>query len=239
MDARNRLIVIPAWNEERALPATLTEVLSVDPQWDVVVIDDGSADGTADVARRLAVPVLQLPINLGVGGAMRAGYRYARRHGYDYVCQLDADGQHDPAEVERIAAPVLAGEADICMGARFAGKGDYAMRGPRRWASVVLARVLSGVTGTRLTDPTSGFKVCGPRAVRAFARDFPQEYLGDTIEALVIASKLQLRVAQVPVAMRPRSAGEPSHSPLRAAKLLVRAGMAMAIALTKKETPIA
>ena len=149
--------MLPAWNEQAALPEVLTEVRTVVPHVDVLVVNDGSTDETAATARAAGVMVLDLPVNLGVGGAMRAGFKYALRHGYEAVIQLDADGQHDPRNIEDLLAALAAEQADVVIGARFAGTGSYEARGPRRWAMGGLSTVLSRLVGTRLTDTTSGF----------------------------------------------------------------------------------
>jgi glycosyltransferase involved in cell wall biosynthesis len=232
------LVVLPAWNEQEALPGVLAELRTHVPEADVLVVNDGSTDRTSQVARAAGVAVLDLPINLGVGGAMRAGYSYALRSGHRAVIQLDADGQHDPRNIADLLEAMEREQADIVIGARFAGTGTYQARGPRRWAMKGLSAVLSRLTGTRLTDTTSGFKLCGPRAVRLFASNYPAEYLGDTIESLVIAHRAGLSVRQVGVSMRPRAGGEPSHSPIRAAIFLMRAGLALAVALTRPGTPV-
>ncbi|UNX55761.1 glycosyltransferase family 2 protein [Georgenia sp. TF02-10] len=227
------LVVVPAWNEEEALPRVLGELAEVLPSAGVVVVSDGSRDRTADVARARGVEVLELPFNLGVGGAMRAGFVYARRRGYRAVVQLDADGQHDPREIGALLACQADTGADLVIGARFAGKGTYTVRGPRRWAMAFLRAVLSRVAGTRLTDATSGFKLVGPRALAVFARDYPAEYLGDTVEAIVLAARHGLRVRQTGVAMRLRAGGTPSQNPVRAALFLGRAVVAVFVALSR------
>lgn len=227
------LIVIPAWNEELALPGVLREVATVLPDHDIVVVSDGSTDGTADVARQAGVTVLELPLNLGVGGAMRAGFKYALRSGYDAVVQLDADGQHDPRNVPELIAAMHELQADVVIGARFAGRGEYQARGPRRWAMRVLSVVLSRVARTRLADTTSGFKISGARALPLFATSYPAEYLGDTVESLVIAARSGRVVRQVGVEMRARSAGQPSHNPWKASVFLLRAWLALAVALSR------
>lgn len=230
------LIVIPAWNEEEALPGVLAEVRAALPGTDVVVVSDGSTDSTAAVARERGVTVLELPFNIGVGGAMRAGFSYAVRGGYRCVVQLDADGQHDPAEIGKLFAAAAETGADLMIGARFAGSGTYTVRGPRRWAMKFLSRVLSAMTRTRLTDTTSGFKLVGSRALDLFARDYPAEYLGDTVEAIVLAARNGLTVRQTGVHMRPRSGGTPSQNPARAAMFLLRAVLALVVALTRPRT---
>jgi glycosyltransferase involved in cell wall biosynthesis len=227
-------VIVPAWNEREALPGVLAELATALPHADVLVVSDGSTDGTADVARASGTAmVLDLPLNLGVGGAMRAGYRFAAREGYDAAVQVDADGQHDPADVARVVASLDELGADVVIGARFAGVGTYAVRGPRRWAMQVLSGVLSRIAGTRLTDTTSGFRASNRRAIRLFADEYPAEYLGDTVESLVIACRAGLTVRQVGVEMRARTGGVPSHNPAKAALFLGRAMVALAIALSR------
>ena len=227
------LIIIPAWNEQETLPGVIGEINEKVPSADVLVVNDGSTDRTSEVARESGAKVLDLPFNLGVGGAMRAGYKFAFRSEYDRTVQLDADGQHDPGAVSTLIRSMEEENADIVIGARFAGVGSYTVKGPRRWSMRILSIVLSRVAGTRLTDTTSGFKACNRDAIRLFASDYPAEYLGDTVESLVIASRAGLRVRQVGVEMRERAGGRPSHGPLRAGIFLLRAMFALAIALSR------
>ena len=226
------LVVMPAYNEGASLPALLAELKSVAPSFPILVVDDASDDETATIARSLGATVLKLPFNLGVGGAMRAGFNYAVDHGYGVVIQLDADGQHPPAHLEDLVSPL--DEFDIVIGARFAGVGSYTTRGPRRWAMSFLATVLSRLLRVELTDVTSGFRASGPRAVRFFAREYPQEYLGDTIESLLMAGRAGLSITQVPVDMRLRAFGQPSQSPVRSAVYLVRAFVALFFMLLRQ-----
>lgn len=225
------LVVIPALNEEESVADVVRDVRRGVPSAHCLVVDDGSSDKTGERARQAGATVLTLPYNLGVGGAMRAGFRFARNNGHGIVVQVDADGQHDPSAIRELVAGLA--EADLVIGARFAGVGAYGVRGPRRWAMRALATVMSRVAHTRLTDVTSGFKAAGPRAVALFADNFPAEYLGDTIEALVIASRAGLTIRQTPVAMRERQAGTPSHHPLKAAVYLTRACAAFALAMVR------
>lgn len=227
------LVIIPAFNEQEALPSVLDEIHATLPEADVLVVNDGSTDRTSQVARRGDTMVLDLALNLGVGGAMRAGYRFASREGYDVAVQVDADGQHDPADVRLILDGLSEQEADVVVGARFSGRGSYAVRGPRRWAMGILAVILSRIARTKLVDTTSGFRAANRRAIELFAAEYPAEYLGDTVESLVIACRAGLRVRQVPVHMRPRAGGAPSQSPLRAAVFLGRALLALLIALSR------
>jgi glycosyltransferase involved in cell wall biosynthesis len=226
------LIVIPALNEAACIGDVVREVRGELPHADVLVVDDGSTDATAVVAAQAGAIVARLPFNLGVGGAMRLGYRYGRDHGYDVVVQVDADGQHDPRYVAKLL-DALDG-ADLVIGARFAGEGDYRVRGPRRWAMNMLSLVLSWVAGTRLSDTTSGFRAANRRAIELFAQFYPVEYLGDTVETVVTACRRGLRVRQVPVAMRRRLAGTPSHSPFKATIYLGRAFTVLVLALLRR-----
>lgn len=231
------LIVMPALNEEASVASVVREVQTKLPGVTILVVNDGSTDNTTVEARSAGAIVAELPFNLGVGGAMRVGFRYALEHGFVNVVQVDSDGQHDPAGVPALVQELTT--ADIVLGARFAGEGDYEVRGPRRWAMVVLSTVLSGVARTRLTDTTSGFRATGPRAVRLFAEHYPAEYLGDTIESLVIAARAGCVIRQVPVAMRPRAGGTPSHNPFKAATYLGRAGIALVFALIRPPLTLA
>ena len=239
--AKSRLlIVIPAWNEEAVLGDVLEAVKAEKPSFaDILVVSDGSVDATASIARAAGVAVLDLPLNLGVGGAMRAGFQYARRSGYQYACQLDADGQHDPGEIETLIDTASREGADVVIGSRFAGKGNYEARGPRKWAMNLFSFILSRVCHTRLSDTTSGFKLYGPRALSLFARNYPAEYLGDTIGALVIAARSHLVVREVGVQMHPRAGGEPSHNPIKSALFLVRATLALVVSLSRPGEEIA
>lgn len=225
------LIVMPALNEEATVGDVVREVYAKLPGVACLVVDDGSRDDTIAEARNAGAVVARLPFNLGVGGAMRVGFRYAELHGYDNVIQIDSDGQHDPSGVPALL--VALETSDLAIGARFAGEGDYSVRGPRKWAMSVLSTLISGVAQVRLSDTTSGFRASGPKAVKLFAVHYPAEYLGDTIESLVIAARNGLTIAQVPVAMRPRAGGTPSHNPFKAATYLGRASMALLIALLR------
>ncbi len=230
------LVVMPALNEEASVAGVVHEVFTALPGVGCLVVDDGSIDATAERARAAGATVASLPFNLGVGGAMRLGFKYALEHGYDNVVQIDSDGQHDPRTVPALLEAL--GSADLVIGARFAGEGEYVVRGPRRWAMKLLAFILSRTARTRLTDTTSGLKASGPQAVRLFAEHYPAEYLGDTIESLVIAARSGCVIKQIPAAMRPRAGGTPSHHPVKAALYLGRAGVALVFALVRPSRPV-
>ncbi|MGC5310821.1 glycosyltransferase family 2 protein [Micromonospora zamorensis] len=232
VNGKRTLIIIPALNESGSIADVVGEVRGELPGVDVLVVDDGSTDRTAAVAVAAGARVAKLPYNLGVGGAMRLGYRYARDNDYDVAIQIDADGQHDPRYVPKLVD--LLDDNDLVIGARFAGEGDYNVRGPRRWAMVMLSAVLSKVARTKLTDTTSGFRAANRRVIEMFATWYPAEYLGDTVETLVHTARRGYRIRQVPVAMRKRMAGTPSHSPARAMIYLGRAFAVLTLALIRR-----
>ncbi|MGY4540249.1 glycosyltransferase family 2 protein [Pseudarthrobacter raffinosi] len=228
------LVIMPAWNESEAIGNTVQEVFTFGPPCDILVVDDGSRDSTAMVAREAGATVIQLPFNMGVGGAMRTGFKYAKKHGYERVIQVDADGQHDPRDIQAVLDGLA--HADIAIGARFADKGEYVVKGPRKWAMNVLAWTISRIAGTRLTDVTSGFRAGNTKAIRQYVDHYPAEYLGDTIDSLVVAIRSGCTVHQVGVSMRERQGGAPSHDPLKAAIYLGRSGLALIFALTRKKS---
>ncbi|MEV4659445.1 glycosyltransferase family 2 protein [Micromonospora sp. NPDC049301] len=232
VNGKRTLIIIPALNESGSIADVVGEVRGELPGVDVLVVDDGSTDRTAAVAAAAGARVAKLPYNLGVGGAMRLGYRYARDHDYDVAIQVDADGQHDPRYVPKLVD--MLDDNDLIIGARFAGEGDYSVRGPRRWAMVMLSAVLSRVARTKLTDTTSGFRAANRRVIEMFASWYPAEYLGDTVETLVHTARRGYRIRQVPVAMRKRMAGTPSHSPAKAMIYLGRAFAVLTLALIRR-----
>lgn len=226
------LIVIPAWNEEAAILNTLTSTRAALPDVDVLVVSDGSTDATAAMARRGGATLIELPFNLGVGGAMRTGFKYALANGYDAVVQLDADGQHQPGDVIALLDGLAA--ADLVVGTRFGPDRSYDVGGPRRWAMLMLSWVLSLLAGTRLDDTTSGFRATGPRLLPLYTQSYPAEYLGDTVESLMIAIRSGFCIAQCQVTMLPRQGGVPSQSPRRALLYLLRAGMTLGLSLIRR-----
>jgi glycosyltransferase involved in cell wall biosynthesis len=209
------LVIIPAFNEEESLPGVLAALRSEAPQYDVLVVDDGSGDGTSVVARRAGVMVARLPFNLGVGGALRTGFRFAARHGYQRAVQFDADGQHDVAGLNTLLLELDRG-ADVVVGTRFAaGQDGYRTGAMRGGAMSVLRLALSLLAGQRFTDTSSGFRAYSRPVIEYFAHAYPLEYLSDTVESLLLACYAGFNVVEVPVTMRERSGGMPSNRNLR------------------------
>lgn len=199
------LVVIPAFNEEANVAWVIGEVQH--EGFDALVIDDGSTDRTAEVAERAGAMVLRLPVNLGVGGALRCAFRFAVLHDYITVVQCDADGQHDPSDIHRLLEAMHDSEAELVIGSRFTSGHPHDVGLGRRLAMTQLARRASRETGTHITDATSGFRAIGGRLLGSFAANYPSEYLSDTVEALARAGRAGHKVAEVEVRMRPRLSG--------------------------------
>lgn len=219
-DARSDvLVLVPALNEEETVAAVVTGARS----WldcDVLVINDGSSDRTTEEALSAGAMVIEHPFNLGVGAAIRTGLRVAAAQGRPYVVQLDADGQHEPAEAKHLLDRVRDDTADLVVGSRF--ESGYRVSRMRGAMMSALSHVVSRRVGVRVDDTTSGFRAFGPAAIALFARYYPTVYLSDTVEALLLASDAGLRVDVVPVKMHQRQGGEPSSKRIRSAVQLTR-----------------
>lgn len=218
-------MAIPAWNEEGSIEGVIAKVREHLADADILVVSDGSTDRTAELARAAGAVVVVLPFNVGVGGAMRTAFLHAARNGYQTLVQVDADGQHEPAELNALIDGLQ--HADIVVGTRFHAGSTYAVSGPRKWAMSLLSWSLSRMAGTRLSDTTSGFRSAGPRAIELFAVDYPAEYLGDTVGSLAIAIRHRLVVREAPVTMYFREYGRPSKNAVWSALYLGRATLAL------------
>lgn len=228
------LIIIPAYNEEAALPAVLQELAERAEEHDLLVVDDGSSDHTTDVATRAGATVMTLPFNLGVGGALRAGFRYAVACGYDRSIQFDADGQHDPAEIKKLLHALDEG-ADMAIGNRFGGDVDeYGVGAARGGAMAALRVVVRLLTGRRFSDTTSGFRAFNRPVVEMFARELSVEYMGDTVEALLLALAHGFTVVEVPTRMRSRAGGAPSQRNLRLVYRYLRTMLVLACTASRR-----
>jgi glycosyltransferase involved in cell wall biosynthesis len=204
------LAVIPAYNEQATLAGVIRRLRERAPEFDVVVVDDGSTDATPQIAAAEGVPVLRHPFNLGIGGAVQSGFKYALDRGYDYCVQVDGDGQHDPAEIATLYETMEADPSiDMVVGSRFITS-DYEYPAPisRRTGIHVFAFICSRVIGQRVSDPTSGFRLCNRRAISLFARDYPHDY--PEVEAVLMLHYHRLRMREVPVRMSERGGGESS-----------------------------
>lgn len=232
------LAVIPALNEATSLAPLLAELSKLDGggAWflDVVVIDDASWDGTADVARRAGARVVTLCRNLGIGGAVQTGLRLAQREGFDAAVQIDGDGQHPPSELAKLIAAGSAESApDIVVGSRYLHREGFQSTWLRRLGSSWLRLLLRLLTTTNMSDPTSGYRFYGRRALALFSHTYPSDYAEP--EALVLASVAGLRVAEVAVAMKPRQAGTSSIGLLHAPYYMVKVSVAVGLAFCRRK----
>ena len=202
------LVIVPAFNEEGAVADVVASIHRVLPHAPVFVIDDGSADGTAERAEKAGAEVFRLPHHLGLGGAVQTGYRFAFEHGYQTVVRLDGDGQHNADDIPSLLAAMAEGDYDMVSGSRFLVPNGYRPRTVRRFGSVLFSWILYPILGKRITDPTSGFVAVNRRALEVFSRSFPLEY--PEIEALVVLKRKALRFSEVPTKMFPRTTGRSS-----------------------------
>lgn len=226
------LIVIPAYNEADNILNTVSGV--VEHGYDYIVVNDGSRDTTLDVCRSNGLNVLDLPMNLGIGGAVQAGHKYAQRFGYDIDIQLDGDGQHDPAYLDALVHEVVSG-ADLVIGSRFLEKTDgFQSTFMRRVGITWLSAILKLCTGRHVSDPTSGFRACGRRAIDLFCASYPVDY--PEPESIAVAIKSGLSVKEVSVEMRERQGGTSSIGGLSSVYYMIKVSLAILIASVSRRS---
>jgi glycosyltransferase involved in cell wall biosynthesis len=226
------IAIVPARNEEASLGPLLAEIRAAVPDLGIVVINDGSTDGTAQVAVSAGVPVVNLPFNVGIGGTVQTGYQYALEHGYDVAIQVDGDGQHDPSEIGRVLEPIFQDRADLAVGTRFVAGGGYRGTRLRRVGIRIFAKVVSVMVGQRVSDTTSGFRAVNRKALRLFAAQYPHDY--PEVESIVLLSRHGLRLLEVPVQMRVRETGASSITALQAAYYMIKVLLALFIGLFRR-----
>jgi glycosyltransferase involved in cell wall biosynthesis len=227
-----RIALVPAHNEEMTVATVVDEIKRFDPDFDVLVIDDGSTDRTAEAAEAAGANVVRLPYNLGIGGAVQTGIQYARDHDFDLAIQVDGDAQHPPREIPKLMAPIIDGSADLVIGSRFLGTGDYEPPVSRLVGIKLLARLVSLIVGQRVTDTTSGFRAMNRRAIQLFAADYPHDY--PEVEATVLVFRHRLRMVEVPVQMRVRTSGSSSIRFHRSAYYMVKVILALLVGLFRR-----
>jgi hypothetical protein len=231
------IAIVPAYNEERSIGQVLEEIRSTDPELEIVVINDASTDGTARVAAAAGVPIVNLPFNIGIGGAVQTGYQYALEQGFEVAIQVDADGQHDPREISDVLEPIFDGRADLVVGTRFAKGGGYRGTRWRRVGIRLFAAIVSVLVRQRVSDTTSGFRAVNKKALRLFAADYPHDY--PEVESIVLLSRHHLKMLEVPVQMRVRVEGNSSITALRSAYYMIKVLLALFIGLFRRyPTPL-
>jgi hypothetical protein len=236
---RRHLAIVPAHNEAEVIAATVTEIREAVPHFDVLVIDDGSTDRTARRAVAAGAKVLPIPFNVGIGGAVQAGYVYAEEHGYDVAVQVDGDGQHDPRHIPDLLGRLDGAPAvDMVTGSRFlaAADGGYRSSAPRRAGIGIFARLVSAITRQRVTDPTSGFRMTNRKAICLFAHDYPHDY--PEVEAILLMHAHRLNSCEVPVKMRPRTTGVSKITSTQPAYYMVKVLLAVFIGLFRSHPTV-
>lgn len=224
------LVIIPAYNESEAILDTVNDVIATG--FDYVVVNDGSTDATLDICRSSHVNVLNLPQNLGIGGAVQAGHKYAKKFGYEIDIQVDGDGQHDPSYIAALVDQVDAG-SDLVVGSRFLEKTEgFQSTAMRRLGIAWLSGVIRALTHRTVTDPTSGFRACGPRAINLFCEDYPTDY--PEPDSIVTALSRGLVVSEVPVCMRERQGGMSSISGFSSVYYMIKVTLAILISAFSK-----
>ena len=214
------VVVVPAYNEEQTVADVVKRV--VNEGFPVLVVDDGSSDRTEARAKLAGAEVIRLPINLGVGGALRCGFRWAVANGFDCVVQCDADGQHSPDQIGALVDFAITNDLHLAIGSRFLGGSDFMSSPVRRIPMRLMAALASKVAGVRLTDITSGFRAVRQPLLSEFARRFPVHYLGDTFDVTVEAGRSGFRLGEMPTRMFERAGGAPSSGTLRSVAYLFR-----------------
>jgi glycosyltransferase involved in cell wall biosynthesis len=228
-----KLAVVPAYNEAATVAGVVRAIRAQAPGFDILVVDDGSTDRTAALAESAGAEVLRLPFNLGVGGAVQAGFVYALERDYRYMVQVDGDGQHDPAELETLIAAMADDPSlDMVCGSRFIVDMKYPAPISRRTGIHIFAFLLSRILRSRVSDPTSGFRMYNRRAIELFARDYPHDY--PEVEAVLMLHTHRLRMTEVPVRMFQRGGGTSSISSGKSAYYMVKVLLALFVGLMRR-----
>jgi len=230
---KKTLVIIPAFNEEGSIRRVIEAVKVTLPQCAILVVNDGSTDQTSEEAKRASAVVLDLPINLGIGGAVQVGYQYACQKGYHIAIQVDGDGQHDPKEISKLIEVLERGEADMVIGSRFIGESRYRGSGMRRIGISILAQAISIMTGQKVTDPTSGFRASNRKAIQLFAHNYPQDY--PEPEVLVLLSRWGLKMREVPATVYQREYGESSITKIRAIYYMTKVLLAIFVTSVRRK----
>jgi glycosyltransferase involved in cell wall biosynthesis len=227
------LVVIPALNEEEQIATVVQQVTEQVPEAQILVVNDGSSDRTEQKALACGAKVLSHPFNMGYGVALQTGYKYAWKYGFDYVLQMDGDGQHDAQYLRVLLAEVKEGKVDVVIGSRFLREGGYHVPLLRRMGMLLFGFIASRVSGQKITDPTSGYQALGRRVIEFYTRDaFPGDY--PDADVLVMLHRAGLRVQEVPVAMRPNSNGRSMHSGLKPLYYIYKMLLSIALNLMRK-----
>jgi glycosyltransferase involved in cell wall biosynthesis len=221
------LVIIPAYNEEKSIAEVIDSVRANIPKSTILVVNDGSKDNTLKIATNSGALVIDLPFNLGIGGAMQTGYLYALQNSYDLAVQVDADGQHDPLYIRELIKPVADGKADMSIGSRYISKTAYRSSVSRRIGMVFFSNLIYLLTSHRIKDTTSGFRVVNRKIIEYFAHNYPTDY--PEVDVLVKLFRKNFKVVEVPVEMKKRYAGRSSITPIRSVYYMIKVSLSLFI----------
>ncbi|MEK5645563.1 glycosyl transferase family 2 [Paenibacillus rhizosphaerae] len=227
------LVIVPAYNEAEGIGQVIRRLREDAPYADVLVINDGSSDATSRIARDAGANVIDLTCNLGIGGAVQTGYRYAAEHHYDYAVQIDGDGQHNPCDLRSLLSAQFDTGADMVIGSRFITKEGFQSTFARKMGIGLLSALVTRLTGQNVTDPTSGYRLCGRRAISLFAREYPTDY--PEVEALMLLYNRELSFTEIPVVMNERQGGVSSISAMKSVYYMSKVILSVLLMKTKKK----
>lgn len=227
-----KLVIIPAFNEEGNLEKTIKDIKDNAPDFDYVIINDCSTDKTLEMCRRHGFSYLNLPVNLGIGGAVQTGYRYAYYHGYDIAVQFDGDGQHSASHLEDMVTTLIDTESDMVIGSRFIEKEGFQSFGLRRIGIKYFTGLIKLLTGKKITDPTSGMRMVNKKLLEKFTDEYPKDYPEPESVVTILAEKY--KVTEIPVVMNEREEGVSSISLKNSVYYMIKVSFAILIARMKK-----
>ncbi len=234
---KTRIAIVPAYNEEATVASVVRKIVECAPEYDVVVVDDGSTDKTSQEAIESGATVIKHPFNLGIGGAMQSGYRYALEHEYSHAVQVDGDGQHDPAQIQDLFRAMDDEQGiDMVCGSRYVNGTTYKASKSRRMGMLIFAKLLSPLVGQKVTDPTSGFRLVNRHGIELFARDYPHDY--PEVEAIVMVHAHKLKMKEIPVRMSQREGGRSSITPTQSAYYMAKVLLAVIIGLFRAKPSV-
>lgn len=225
--------IVPCYNEEENIQSLITELLNYSDVLDFIIINDHSTDTTAYICEKNKVNIINLPCNLGIGGAVQTGYIYANKFNYDIAIQIDGDGQHDPSYIRDLIAPIIDGKSDFVIGSRFIKKEGFQSSITRRMGIVYFTKLLKLLSKQQVTDPTSGFRACNKEIINLFSSNYPTDY--PEPESIMALSRSGYKIAEIPVEMRERTGGVSSINPLRSIYYMIKVSIAIIIDFTRKQ----
>jgi glycosyltransferase involved in cell wall biosynthesis len=221
------LVIVPAYNEQDNLSSLVDKLRQVKPRLDILIINDRSQDRTARICRELKVNTIHLPCNLGIGGAVQTGYKYAQLHGYEYAVQVDGDGQHDPEYISEILRPLIEKKADLVIGSRYINKEGYQSSAIRRIGIRYFSLLINLLIQQKVTDPTSGFRACNAKVIDLFSRFYPADY--PEPESIVLIKRNGYSITEVPVIMQERLGGVSSIKSFKTLYYMIKVSLAILI----------